>query len=501
MWTRILALTRASLAGEWLGDSGQRIPVAPVLLQLSIASALCLLARGELTGFAYSVFALSIPLALTALPLLGELGPLLLEDPAAEWIGAQPVRPVELRVSRVLVLALLVGSLALGALLPAALLAPAELGILQRGILVLAGLGQTACVAAALLWLQALLGRRAEALLVGLQTALLAFVLVGFVASVRFFPLLAELGGPTAGMLAYPPAWFASLVTGGVNSGTFQLVALASTALALLTFAVAPFPPRATARRTNSALGLLLYPVRVLATRLWVRPGERGIFDLVYEALPAERDFVIRAYPLVGAPLALLFLGAEPGDPKGEGLFALLLFSPAIYLPVMLLYVPATATPAARWLVDTSPLHPADEASGAQKAIFVRFLLPLYVALFTIASLRVGLDLSLRVAPIAVISGLVVLRAVWPRCVQTPPLSTSPGELGSAWENEFSGLLFGVGLGMVFVSIAAWRQVPSPAVGVGIGVLALVVELQRARTGHARGALGRGPAAKPGKLT
>ena len=97
MWTRILALTRASLAGEWLGEAGQRIPVAPILLQTSLAGALCLLARPELGPYGYAVFALSIPFALTALPLLGELGPLLLADPAAEWVGAQPVRAIELR--------------------------------------------------------------------------------------------------------------------------------------------------------------------------------------------------------------------------------------------------------------------------------------------------------------------------------------------------------------------------------------------------------------------
>ena len=83
----------------------------------------------HLPAYGYAVFALSIPLALTSIPLLGELGPLLRADPAQEWIAAQPVRPIELRASRVLCICILVGSLALASLLPAALIADDALSL------------------------------------------------------------------------------------------------------------------------------------------------------------------------------------------------------------------------------------------------------------------------------------------------------------------------------------------------------------------------------------
>ena len=99
MWSRVLVLVRAQLAGEWYAERGARLPVAPVLFQLTIAGVLCGLARDVLPPYPYAVFALTVPLGLGALALFGELAPLLRSDSAAEWIGAQPVRPLELRAA------------------------------------------------------------------------------------------------------------------------------------------------------------------------------------------------------------------------------------------------------------------------------------------------------------------------------------------------------------------------------------------------------------------
>ncbi|MEL6716379.1 MAG: hypothetical protein AAFP86_21550, partial [Planctomycetota bacterium] len=122
MSTRVLALLRAQLSGEVLGE---RTPVAALALQVVVAGLLCAVVRGEVGAFGYALFALSIPLALVAVPLLGELAPLLRADPAAEWVGALPITPRELRLGRVATLIVIVGMLGLASLVPAALLAPA----------------------------------------------------------------------------------------------------------------------------------------------------------------------------------------------------------------------------------------------------------------------------------------------------------------------------------------------------------------------------------------
>lgn len=483
MHRRILALARATLAGEWFHERGG-LPVAPLLLHGSLAAAICAVARGDLPPYAYALLALALPLALTAVPLLGELGPLLRADPAAEWVGALPVRPIELRAARVLCIAVLLGSLALASLVPAALLAPAGSTVGLRAGIVALGLVETLVMAAALLALQALLGGRAEGGLVLVQTALFAGVVVGAVLGLRWLPELARLEAPLERATLFPPVWFAAWLFPGRAPGAW--LALASALGAALVFAAAPFPPATPGRHARSPLSVLLRPARALATRVWVRPEERAPFDLVYDALPAERDFVIRTYPLVAIPLAFLLLGADARDPRGEGLLAILVFAPVTYLPVLLAHVPATATPAARWLVDTSPLAPAVERGGALKAVAVRFLLPLYVALAIVAGAIGGPTLALRLALPSAALALLCLRRLWDRCVGAPPLSRPVSDLGTAWNDEWTGMLFVVAGVSTAAAIATWRLVASPWTGLAIAALAVAAELLlRRRAGDA----------------
>ena len=480
MWKRLSALVRAQLAGQWYGERAEFLPIAPLIVQGFLASVLCWVAA-DLPPYGYAIVALSIPLALTTLPLLGELGPLLRADPAAEWVGALPVRPFELRAARVAILALLLGSLALASLLPAALLAPEGMDLTARGILVLGGLVQTALVAALLLWIQALFGNRAESVLVIVQTLLFCGVVVGAVIGLRFLPQLAQLETLSGSLLFYPPAWFASFSL--ADAGPGPLLALSALILALITFALAPFPPAARARRANSALAHLLAPFRLLATRFWLRPEERGPFDLVYDGLPAERDFVVRTYPLVAVPLAFVLLGAQDGSVKAESLLAILLFTPAMYLPVLLVHVPATATPRARWLIDTAPLPPEAERSGALKAIAVRFLLPLYLGLALVAWAQSDLGLVLRLGLPGAVAGLIVLRLCWSICVTTPPMSTGIHDLSLGMGGPLTSTLLTVAVAMMLLSIAVWHFVQSPLVALGIAALAIGFELARTRRG------------------
>lgn len=491
---RILAIARALLAGDWWGDGASRLPVAPLLFHAGLAVVLCGIARSELGAYAYGILGLSLPLALTTLPLLGELGPLLRADRAEDWIGAQPVRAFELRAGRVLCILLLLGGLALGSLLPVALLAPEEVGLGARAALVLAGLAQTYLVAALLLSLQAWLGGRAEAALVLVQTFVFCFVIVGFIAGLRLLPLLAQLAAPKLTLLAYPPAWFATVLLDAPFAQAslgFAWLACGASVLALVTLAIAPFPRTSSTRVLRSPIAALLAPLRALARRYWLTPAERPSFDLVYDGLPLERDFVIRAYPLMAIPLAFLLLGADPSDPRGEGLLAILAFSPSIYLPFLLVHVPATATPAARWLVDTSPQRAESEQSAAAKAVFLRFLLPLFLLLTGIVAIQGSPALALRLMPPATVAAYATMRLSWRRYVDAPPMSTEVSELGSAWSEDFTGRLFASGLAMTVLAIASWRFVSRWEFGVALAVAAVALEIGLSRRAMRREAAQR----------
>lgn len=461
---RVIALIRAQLSGEVLGE---RTPVAALAMQVVIASLLCLLVRGELGAHGYAIFALSIPLALTAVPLLGELAPLLRADPASEWVGAQPVSARDLRLARVGTLLIIVGMLALAALIPAALLAPAELGAAGRALLVMAGLAQTWCLAAALLALQVVLhrlpGRGGESFLVLLQTAVFLTVLVGALAGLRSLPILDQLTGAEPGLIGFPPAWFASFAA-PAGWGTPSTLAACVMVFAAIVFFAAPFPPAPRAQSTHSVLSILLTPFRRIAEILWVNREERGPFGFVYDALPAEREFVLRTYPLVAAPLLFLALGTDPTRVEGEGLFALLLFAPAAYLPFVLMHVPTSATPAARWIVDTAPVDELTEDHGARKAVAVRLLVPLYLGIGALVMTTASFGLGLRLWPVAVAVGLVTLRILVARGMARP-LSTPANDLLSTWNEGLGGTLMALAVLMTLLAVAAWRTIHSPVIG------------------------------------
>ena len=477
MTHRTLILTRALLAGIFGGEG--RTALVPLVFLATLSGLVAALVRAELPPFGITLVGLSLALALGALPLLGELAPLLRADPAAEWVGALPLRPRELRAARTLALGWVSGGIALATVAPFAVLAR-DLGLLERGALLGLAVVQAWAAAAVLLWLQRLLGERGEGLLTALQAALLVGVLVGLVAGLRHLPRLATLSGPNEALLALPSAWFAAVFApaGGARTAGCALVALAGL-LALATAALAPFPPAPRARPTRSALGWLLAPVRNLTERFFVRAEERASFHLVYAALPAERDFALRTWPLVLLPLAFLFLGADPETNEGRGLWVLLVFAPVAYLPFVLMHVPVSATPAARWIVDTAPLAREAELAGTRKALAVRFLLPLHAALGAVAAGFVDMEFALTLSPVAMAAGLVALRLLYRGSV-APPLGTAPDALGGAYGDGLAGSVLTVGMLASGLGLAAWRLLPGP--GAAFGLLALVL-LAEARPG------------------
>ena len=72
-------------------------------------------------------------------------------------------------------------------------------------------------------------------------------------------------------------------------------------------------------------------------------------------------------------------------------------------------------------------------------------------------------------------------RLAWRSFVRARPLSTSPSELGSAWERDWTGSLLGVAIGMTLLAILVWRSVDTPAAGIAILGAWIAFELISAR--------------------
>lgn len=475
--TRTLAVLRAGLAATWGRGAW---PVGPLVMHGSLAALLCALVRDALPPYAYAIFALAIAGATLALPLLGEFGALLRADPSAEWIEAQPVKRAELRVARIGVVMTLVAALSFATLLPAALFAPAAMDAGARCALFAAGFAQAVVVVAALLLVQSVLGERVEALLVLLQTVLVVLVVTGLVLAPRFVFVARGWSGPEAlpELVRWsPPAWYAlvALPAGVGASVALHLGAWGGLAVALAALVAAPLPPATIARSSRSWMAFLLAPVRALATRAWVRARERGSFDLVWDALPLEREFVLRTYPMFGIPLAFLLVGAgDEHGPEREALLSLLLFSPPIYLPILLAHLPATQSPDARWILETAPVSPADVAGGTLKAVALRFLLPLYALLFALACVYAGPVYALSIAPPGALVCLIVLRQVFPMFAKDPPLSLHAHEVQMPM--DWTGPFLAVAMALVVASIAAWRFIDTPWIGLAVTVALLVAD-------------------------
>lgn len=440
------------------------MPFAALLALGSLTAAMCLLVRGDLASFGYALFTLFGSAGLVALTLLGEYGTILRVDPAAEWAQSLPASELERRLGHGLAVLSLLSITTIGVLLPALLLAPGEMGWGARGVLLLAGLGLSLALGALLLAIQVGLGARGEGLLVVIQTGLVIGAVVGLLRAASLAPLVGELERgvrewPVA-LSWLPPVWYAGVVgprPEGAMLPSTPLVLVATLSALVLLFAL-PRAPQDRARSTVTLLTRALFPFRSLASRFWIEREERGAFDLVYDALPLEREFVLRTYPMIGLPLAFLVAGARgSGGEKIEDLLALLLFTPAVYLPILLAQVPATASPGARWMLDTAPVPPEAIRNGTIKALAVRFLLPLYLALTALSWSLAGAAFALRLAIPGALFTFFSLRILYPRCVLDLPLSTDPEKIEV--KHDWTGLLVSLAALLTLFALLARRFV------------------------------------------
>jgi len=423
-----------------------------------LSGAFALLLRDSVTPFAFTLCTLSLSGALVAIPLLGELGYLLRADPSSEWIGAQPATARELRSARALHLLITLAVLTILPLLPVAALAPPAMGLVERLLLLGSGLSLSATLGALLLLIQALLGGRAEAIFVTLQTVIVAGVVLGMILGLQHVSAVADVASFDfdSSLALFPPAWYASIV--GESATLWLSPTLGLLALLLLLSLPRPFVRTRAARR--NILERVLTPARSLAARLWLARDERGPFDLVYDAVPREREIVLRSYPMLGIPLAFL-LAASLGEESAEqgALMALLLFTPGVYLPILLSQMPASDSHEARWILDGAPIAEGAWKNGAIKALAVRFLLPLYLALAVLAWQAVGLGFTLRIAIPGALLSLLVLRRVYPVCVPDAPLSIAPDQLRS--NLDWGGSLMGWAFGLTIAAVLANQYLTS----------------------------------------
>jgi len=437
--------------------------MALLLYQAALTSLFCVIVRDVLPPFAYGLFSLGLAALLVAIPLIGELGWLLRRDPAGAWVAALPIRSVEIKIARSLHLLIVLWVLSMGSLLPAALFAPEATELLARLCLPLLGLGLVTLVAALLLLVQNLLGERAEGLLIAFQTILVVGVVLALVTGIKSIPDMARmpiLGEEHAGFLWFvPPAWFAAPLAGAEGQPERWWLPILVGLLSLVALLALPAPLAGRQVRTPW-LSVLLAPVRRLAQRFWLRRDERGVFDLIFDALPREREVVLRTIPMLGIPLAFLVIAANGDltDSKRTDLLALLLFTAGIYLPILLTHVPASASPRAAWLHQTAPIPQGALVSGTIKALAVRFLVPLYAVLGFIAWYQAGPEVALRLAPAGFLVSLFVLRRLHGICVQDAPLSVLPSEI--RFEMDWFGVLGGLSMLLLVLAILASRLPP-----------------------------------------
>jgi|688.fasta_scaffold01623_24 hypothetical protein len=450
MFRSVTALFRAQWQNQWAGGAW---PVAPLLVHGAISALLCALVSTLLVPQAYLIFALGLSAALLLLALMGDYAPLFAEDEALEWIETQPVSQLERRSARLALMLSLVGLLSLASLLPAAALLP-DGDWRGRTQLVGLGLGQALLLSAGVLALTNGLQGKARALLLLLQTLLVSLAVVGLILSPGLARLLRETAGDPGGVLDGWARW----LTPVAFVRTPELAWLA----ALLALVIVILVPSGAARDSTGARGpldLFVQPLRGLIARLWVRRAERASYEFVLDALPREREFVLRTYPMLGIPLALLYAGSGEARSQ-EALLTLLLFAPPVYLPVLLVHVPGSKSHAARWIFDSSPSAIADLHHGARKALALRFVLPLYVLLAVIAAWMAGPGFALRVAPLALLTTLLFLKPLYAKLVSDLPLSVAPDRILARM--DWAGLLMLVAMLLVGIATATQLLVRTP---------------------------------------
>lgn len=480
MSPRTWPLLRARL--EMTRRSGWPIPALVFLASLGAASAL--LVRDLLPAYPFALAALSVGGLVLTFPLFSDLGALLRHDEAAEWVASLPARASERTLARALHVLALLGSLAAAWFVPWALLAPGTLAPAARLALPLLGFALGVFLTAAWAWIQQLLLARWPGVLLGVETVLVGLVTVALAQILGHLPELAAWTPASPEPLFFPPAWFAlPLARSGWSLWLPAAIVVLSLASLLFLSETESRPSRGPERRRS-----VLRPFLWLAERIWVRSEELGPFDLVSTALPREREVALRTYPMLGIPLAFLWVsvggGRSPDAAWRSDLLALLLVTAGVYLPLLLTHVPLSESPAASWILRTAPIPARAVTGGAIKALFARWLLPLYVGVLVLGLAFGQAELLVRLWLPAVLLGLLLLRFLYGRCVRDLPLSVAPEALRG--DVDWAGVVLPLAVGLTLLAVVANRSLGGTGTLLGIGILAAAEALAEHRQGRSR---------------
>ena len=188
---------------------------------------------------------------------------------------------------------------------------------------------------------------------------------------------------------------------------------------------------------------------------------------------------------MIGLPLAFLLVGAR-GEEGGEvqALLSLLLFTPGVYLPILLAHVPVSASHRARWILDGAPLTRAQIDNAALKAVAVRFLVPLYIVLGALTWKFCGAAFALRMVPVAYLATLTVVRQIYGGFGIEKPLSVAP-EAIVAEQSWFNAMMV-IALILTIVAVFAVKLLASPLVCIGTIAALLAMEWSQDRAHRAQ---------------
>ena len=444
---RVWHLTRARLAMARRGG----LPLSTLWMQASLACVFALLVRDLLPAFPYTLVGLTLGLFAVGIPLFSDLLGTLRGDEGQEWLAAQPARASEVALARALVVLFALTALALAWFGPWSILAPEGVSPLARAELLVFGWLLVIAAAVGAIAIQEGLVTRLSSAMAVLGTAWMGLVVVGLLEVLGHMPEIARLTPEDPRWAAWPPFWLARAWSAGrVGPALFGLAGC----FAILRWLPSRRPGLRGARASLNGYA----PLRWLALRLWVRPEERGTFDLVFLGLPREREFTLRTYPLLGIPLAFLWVSARRSPDEvawRADLLSLLLFTSSLGLPLLLTHVPLSETPQAAWLQRLAPCPHGARMGGAIKALFVRWILPLYLALLVLGLALEQGALVGRLWPMALLLTLVVLRFLYPRIVRDLPLSRAADELEA--RVDWNGLMLGLASLLTVVAVVASR--------------------------------------------
>ncbi|MEZ5987582.1 MAG: hypothetical protein R3F30_00345 [Planctomycetota bacterium] len=438
------------------GGGGSATLTTTIFAQGFLAYLFAALSWQDSNAVAYLAGNLAFVGALVLLSLLGGLGRELRHPADRDLVRTSPIGAPTYFVARALHSVLWLGLQAVGLALPAAVLACWTLDTVLAFPLFLA---MALLVSALLVGLQLvpilavdrLLGEHAA---VGLAT-LLRTLLLGASFFGLALGLRAMLRGPEAfpggiDLLRWlPPLWFAeaALELLGLRAGGDGLLlagaSLAGTALLAFGLAVLPRRPLAARPRRRGD------PLPLRLARPWLgSPAERGGVAFVLAMLARERSFRLRALPLLGLPLGMIFFAEK----DAHGLFFAMAHSlPIAFVPFLLHSLPFAEQHRANWVLAEAPLEPVATSRRAVALAFAALVVPAQLLLLALDAWERGLGPALPTTMAA--TGLAwLLLPRFARSLDQPVFSQDPDSFRTP--PSLNGDL-GVGLVVSALAIAA----------------------------------------------